>query len=68
MTDYLIFGRRAYQQPLELLGTTHIEDVLPDDRASLIERARQQYGADGWIEMIAIPRSAAIRVIPVSSA
>ena len=68
MTDYLVFGRRAYQQPLELLGTTRVEAAPPDDRASLVAQARKQYGSDGWIEMIAIPRSADIRVIPVSSA
>ena len=68
MSDYLIFGRRAYQQPLEQLGTTRVEGELPEDKARLVEQARQQYGANGWIEMIAIPRSAAIRVIPVSSA
>jgi hypothetical protein len=68
MSDYLIFGRRAYQQPLEQLGTTRLEEEWPEDKTRLVEQARRQYGADGWIEMIAIPRSAAIRVIPVSSA
>jgi hypothetical protein len=66
MNDYLVFGRQAYQQPLELLGTTRVEAQLPQDQARLVEQARQQFGAEGWIEMIAIPASAAIRVIPVS--
>jgi hypothetical protein len=66
MTDYLIFARQAYQQPLELLGQMRVDGEPPEDKPRLVEQARQQFGMQGWIEMIAIPQTAAIRVIPIS--
>jgi len=63
MTDYLIFARKAYQQPLELLGHVRVEA----GKTQLVEQARQQFGVEGWIEMIAIPQAAITRVIPVSN-
>jgi hypothetical protein len=68
MTDYLIFARRAFQQPLELLGALRVEDEAPAGEARLAEQARGQFGQEGWIEMIAIPRSAVVQVIPVANA
>ncbi len=64
MTDYLVFARREYQQPLELLGQMRVDGPLPADRPRLADQARRQYGLEGWIEMIAIPQTALIRVIP----
>ncbi len=66
MSDYLIFARTAYQQPLELLGELRVDGQAQADNTRLIELARRQFGVEGWIEMIAIPRAATIRVIPVS--
>ncbi len=66
MTDYLVFARRAYQQPLELLGQLRIDGQAEADNSRLVELARRQFGVEEWIEMIAIPRAATIRVIPVS--
>lgn len=67
MSDYLIFARQAYQQPLELLGEMRLEGEQSQDKSRLIELARGQFGLEGWIEMIAIPQTAAIRVIPISN-
>lgn len=69
MTDYLIFARKAYPQPLELLGQLRVEGEAQaqEGKARLVELARQQFGGEGWIEMIALPRAAAVRVIPVSN-
>ena len=67
MTDYLIFARKAYPQPLELLGPIRVEAEPPVDKPRLVEQMRQQFGLEGWIEMIAIPQTAAIRVIPISN-
>ena len=64
MTDYLIFARKAYEHPLELLGQMRVEGELPNDKPRLVEQARQQFGMEGWIEMIASPQTAAIRVSP----
>jgi hypothetical protein len=68
MTDYLIFARRAFQQPLELLGALRVDDEAQAGKTGLAERARGQFGQEGWIEMIAIPRSAVVQVIPVANA
>lgn len=67
MTEYLIFGRKAYPQPLELLGQIRLEGEPSNDQTRLVEQSRRQFGLDGWIEMIAIPQAAAIGVIPVST-
>jgi hypothetical protein len=65
MTDYLIFARRAFQQPLELLGALRVEDEAQAGEPRLAEQARGQFGQGDWIEMIAIPRTAVVQVIPV---
>ncbi len=65
MSDYLIFARKAYQQPLELLGQLRVEGQGEEGQGQLVELARQQFGVEGWIEMIAIPQAAITRVIPV---
>jgi hypothetical protein len=67
MTDYLIFARKAYQQPLELLGLLRVEGEAEAGETRLTEQARGQFGGEGWIEMIAIPQSAIAQVIPVSN-
>jgi hypothetical protein len=67
MNDYLIFARNAYPQPLELLGPLRVEGETEASQAQLVEQARLQYGREGWIEMIAIPRLAIAQVIPVSN-
>lgn len=62
-SGYLIFARKEYPQPLECLGTLTVEnDSAARDELSRI--ARESFG-EGWIEMVAIPETAAIRVIPM---
>ena len=67
MTDYLIFARKAYPQPLELLGQLRVDGEAPEDKARLVELARQQFGVEGWIEMMAVPQAAITHVIPLSN-
>jgi len=67
MTDYLIFARKTYHQPLELLGTVRVEGEAEANETRLAEQAHGQFGREGWIEMIAVPQSAIAQVIPVSS-
>ena len=33
--------------------------------AELARRAREQFGDEGWVEMVALPESAILRVIPM---
>lgn len=67
MTEYLIFARKAYQEPLELLGQLRMEGEAEADQNRLVEQARGQFGSEDWIEMIAVPQSAIAQVIPVSN-
>jgi hypothetical protein len=67
MTDYLVFARKTYPLPLELLGPLRVEGEAEPDQTRLVEQARGQFGREGWIEMIAIPQSAITQVIPVSN-
>ena len=67
MPAYLIFARKVYQQPLEAIGQLTVESAAPPAAAApadLARRAREQFGAEGWVEMVAIPASAVVRVIP----
>lgn len=66
MTEYLIFARKSYQQPLELLGALRMEGEVQADQPRLVEKARAQFGKENWIEMIAIPSAAVTKVIPTS--
>jgi hypothetical protein len=68
MPNYLIFARKAYQQPLEWIGQLATESGTPAadaETAELARLAREQFGAEGWVEMVAIPASAVVRVIPM---
>jgi hypothetical protein len=67
MTEYLVFARKTYQQPLALLGPLRVEAEAEAGQTGLVERARGQFGQEDWIEMIAIPQSAITQVIPVSN-
>jgi hypothetical protein len=67
MTEYLIFARKAYQQPLELLGQLRVEGEAEASQTRLVEQARGHFGKQDWIEMIAVPQSAIAQVIPVSN-
>ncbi len=60
--DYLIFGRREYQQPLEWIGALTLDREAPE--AELDRRARERFGND-WLEMVAVPRPATLQVIPL---
>jgi hypothetical protein len=66
MTEYLIFAHKSYEQPLELLGTLRGEGEAEMDHARLVEEACAKFGSEEWIEMIAIPKSAVVQVIPIS--
>jgi hypothetical protein len=50
---YLVFARKKAEEAL-----TEVGRVVAPDRASIAEIARRDFG-DGWLEMIAIPQSAA---------
>jgi hypothetical protein len=68
MPTYLIFARKAYQQPLEWIGQLMAESSATPADAETVElgrRAREQFGSEGWVEMVAIPASAVVRVIPM---
>jgi hypothetical protein len=68
MPTYLIFARKAYQQPLEWIGQLLVESGATPaeaETAELAGRARKQFGSEGWVEMVAIPASAVVRVIPM---
>ncbi len=66
--NYMIFARKEYQQPLEHIGALTVEiGSTPDDALTteLLPRAREQFGGEGWVEMVAIPETAVVRVIPM---
>jgi hypothetical protein len=68
MPTYLIFARKAYQRPLEWIGQLLAESGATPAEAETVElarRARDQFGGEGWVEMVAIPASAVVRVIPM---
>jgi hypothetical protein len=66
MTEYLIFARKEYREPLELRGQLQVEGEADVRETRLINQARGQFGGEGWIEIIAIPQSAVAQVLPVS--
>jgi hypothetical protein len=59
---YLIFARKEYQQPLELIGEMKFDGTPPEPE--LNSRARTQFDGDGWLEMVAVPDASIISVIP----
>ncbi|MBI3362413.1 MAG: hypothetical protein HY023_15035 [Chloroflexi bacterium] len=64
--SYLIFARKEYQKPLEWIGRLSApanESVMT--QAELRRRAREAFGDEGWVEMVAIPETAILRVIPM---
>lgn len=64
--NYLIFARKEYQQPLEHIGALTVENgSKAAPTIELARRAREQFGGEGWVEMIAIPEAATLRVIPM---
>ncbi len=68
MASYLIFARREYRQPLEQIGRLTIENgALPGaaPTAEVARRARKQFGGEAWVEMVALPEAAIVRVIPM---
>ncbi len=65
MAAFLIFARTADQQPLEWIGALAFDgETTP---AELSQRARAEFGAHGWVEMVAIPEQAIVRVIPTEA-
>jgi hypothetical protein len=65
MTEYLIFARKEYQEPLELLGQLRVEGEADMRETRVVNQARGQFGGEGWIEIVAIPQSVIAQVIPV---
>ena len=65
MTNYLIFARKEYQQPLEMIGVLEF-DGDPTE-AELDTRARTEFGGGGWLELIAVPESVITHVIPAEA-
>jgi len=56
--NYHIYGRKTHSEPLAYLGWLEIEAV-----AGLREKALEQFGASGWVELVAFPEESIIRVI-----
>jgi len=54
--QYDVYGRKAYQEPLQYVKSVSTADV--DGLAA------DGPGEEGWIELIAFPASAAVHVIP----
>ena len=65
MLTYLIFARKEYQQPLELIGDINF-DGMPSE-SELDKRARSQFNGNGWLEMVAVPVTSVINVIPTEA-
>jgi hypothetical protein len=66
MATYMIFARKEYTQPLEHIGMVTVENgPTSAPTADLVRRAQEQFGGEGWVEMIAIPEAATLRVIPM---
>ena len=55
---WLVFARRAYDEPLRQVGT-----VEADDRDLAQVYARSIYDEFAWIEMAVVPRDAVLTVI-----
>lgn len=55
--SYHIYGRKAYEKPLEFVG-----ELALDDTAALKEAALAKFGADDWVELVGIPTAAWIYV------
>jgi len=67
---YLIFARKTYEQPLEWIGALQFDGAPSQGDAmatpgELGQRAREQFGAEGWLEMAAIPEKSIVHVIPM---
>lgn len=56
---YQVYGRKSHPQPLTFVGEVQTADV-----SALKDEAFKQFGMDGWVELIAFPVSAVVRVIP----
>ncbi len=66
---YLIFARREFQRPLEWIGRLQDDGAGGGrgDRAaeSIQHQALERFGDAEWIEMVAVPERALVRVIPL---
>jgi hypothetical protein len=58
MKDYLVFGRKKYQDPLAFLTTVE-QNGVEEIRKKILEAV----GTDGWIELITIPEEAIEHVV-----
>ena len=57
--NYQIYGRLKYTTPLEYVRTLTLTDP-----GSLEQAAAQLPGQHDWVELVALPEKAIIRVIP----
>lgn len=56
---YHVFGRKSYPESLQ-----YVQQLTLSDTETLKEEALQGTGDDDWVELIAFPETAVIRVIP----
>jgi hypothetical protein len=63
--DYLIFARREFQRPLEWIGRLQGEGQGDGAVESVQRHALERFGEAKWIEMVAVPERALVRVIPL---
>lgn len=54
---FQLYGRKKYERPLTFIQTITVSNDI------LKQKALQQVGAEGWVELVAIPTTALIHVI-----
>ena len=57
-TTYQIYGRKAYETPLTLVGK-----VTLDSEQALNQVVLAEVGAAGWVELVAMPDEALIYLV-----
>jgi hypothetical protein len=60
---YQIYGRKAYATPLTFVGALAIQP-----EAELHAEALKKFGAEGWVELIALPTTDLLMIIPRTGA
>ncbi len=66
--EYFIFARRDYGLPLEWIGRLQEDELgagAGEQAESVKRQALERFGDAEWIEMVAVPERAMVRVIPL---
>ncbi len=66
---YLIFARREYDRPLEWIGQLQDDGAVGGQGGRAAESVQRQtlerFGDAEWIELVAVPERALVRIIPL---